>query len=362
MKTTRIAQLASIAAIATLALAGCAANEAGTSNSGGSSAVSGTLNGVGSSAQGNAQTAWISGFQQAHSGVTINYDPQGSGAGITQFTSGAADFAGSDAYLDDDELKATFAGCASGSKVVEVPNYISPIVLAYNIDGVKSLKLSPENIAGIFSGKITKWNDPAITADNSGVKLPNATINTVHRSDDSGTTENFTDYVHQTAPKVWKDEGNKTWPLKSGDGAKGTPGVATAIKNGTNTIGYLDESGASGLSFAEIKVGDTWVKPSAEGAAKVVAESKTASGRASNDLAIDVNRTTTASDEYPLVLVSYLMGCEQYKDAKKGALVKSYFSYVTSADAQKAAASAAGSAPLSDALTAKVTAAIATIK
>lgn len=363
MKTRRIIQVASVAAIAALAMTGCAANEAGSSDSSASgSSLSGTLNGIGSSAQGAAQTAWQSGFQTTNSGVTVNYDPQGSGAGVTQFTAGAADFAGSDAYLDDDELKATFVGCASGATPVEVPNYISPIAVVFNVKGVDSLNLSASTIAQIFQGKITKWNDAAIAKENSGVTLPDATINTVHRSDDSGTTFNFTDYLHQAASSDWKAEGNKVWSVKVGDGAKGTPGVATAVKNGTNTIGYIDESAAGDLNVAKLKVGDSYVAPSADAAAKVVAESKVASGRADNDLAIDINRTTTASDEYPLVLVSYLIGCSEYKDSAKGALVKAYFGYTTSEAGQEVAAKSAGSAPLSTELSKKVAAAVATIK
>lgn len=363
MKTRRIIQVASVAAIAALAMTGCAANEAPSSDSSASgSSLSGTLNGIGSSAQGAAQTAWQSGFQTANSGVTVNYDPQGSGAGVTQFTAGAADFAGSDAYLSDDELKAKFVGCADGATPVEVPDYISPIAIVFKVDGVKDLNLSASNIAKIFSGKITKWNDPAIAKDNSGAKLPDATINTVHRSDDSGTTFNFTDYLHQAAPADWKEEGNKVWSVKVGDGAKGTPGVATAVKNGTNTIGYIDESAAEGMNVAKLKVGDAFVAPSAEAAAKVVSESKIASGRAANDLAININRTTTASDEYPLVLVSYLIGCSEYKDSAKGALVKAYLGYATSEAGQQIAAKTAGSAPLSKDLSAKVATAIATIK
>ena len=114
-----------------------------------------------------------------------------------------ADFAGSDARLKDDELASTFAGCAAGTKAIDLPVYISPIAIVYNVDGVDDLNLDAATIAGIFSGTITTWNDPAIAALNPDATLPSAPITVVHRSDDSGTTKNFTDYLAQNAPTVW---------------------------------------------------------------------------------------------------------------------------------------------------------------
>ena len=160
--------------------------------------MSGTLNGAGSSAQEAAQGAWTAGFQQANTGATVNYDPSGSGAGVEQFLAGAVNFAGSDAYLDDTQIADSKKPCA-GQTALEVPNYISPIAMVFNVDGVDKLQLSPDTAAKIFAGKITKWDDAAIKADNPGAKLPAQTITPVHRSDDSGTTKNFTDYLHQTA-------------------------------------------------------------------------------------------------------------------------------------------------------------------
>ncbi|WP_029146370.1 phosphate ABC transporter substrate-binding protein PstS [Microbacterium luticocti] len=366
MKLTRIAPLGALALCGALVLAGCAANESGsgaTPSSGSSDTkLAGTINGIGSSAQGTAQQTWIAGIQTANPDLNINYDPQGSGAGRKSFISGAADFAGSDAALSDDELKGTFAVCADGSKAIDLPVYISPIAIAYNVEGLTDLKLDAATIAGIFSGKITTWNDPKIAALNEGAKLPDAAITVVHRSDDSGTTQNFTEYLAANAKDVWTAEPSQTFPFQVGDAAKGTSGVAEATKNAKNSITYIDESGAAGLSIAELKVGDAFVKISADGAAAVVADSPLVTGREQNDLAIAIDRTDTKANAWPLVLVSYMITCQEYKDAAKGALVSAYVQYVASDAAQKAAAAQAGSAPLSAELSAKVIAAAQTIK
>ncbi|MDL9981054.1 phosphate ABC transporter substrate-binding protein PstS [Microbacterium sp. ASV49] len=367
MKLSRIAQLGAVAAVAVLALAGCASNEGGAPSTSAPASdapkLSGTLNGIGSSAQGAAQTAWIAGIQTANNGLTINYDPQGSGAGRKSFISGAADFAGSDAALKDEELAGTFALCKPGTKAIDLPVYISPIAVAYNVPGVKDLKLDAETIAKIFSGKVTKWNDPAIAALNSGASLPDATITVVHRSDDSGTTQNFTDYLAQNAPDAWTAPAAQTFPFQVGDAAKGTSGVVAAAKNAQNSITYVDESGigTSGLQVAQLKVGDSFNKISAEGAAKVVADSPLVSGRAANDLAIQINRKDTQAGAWPLVLVSYVIACQNYTDAAKAALVSGYVQYIASDAAQQTAATQAGSAPLSADLAKKVSAAAASI-
>jgi phosphate transport system substrate-binding protein len=354
-----------ILAVAALALTACATNEGaspGGSASASATTFSGTLNGIGSSAQGAAQTVWATGFQTANSGATINYDPQGSGAGRTSFIGGSADFAGSDAALKKAELTSEFIGCAAGSSAIDLPVYISPIAIAYNVDGLKDLKLDAATIAGIFSGAITTWDDPKIAALNADTSLPDAAITVVHRSDDSGTTQNFTEYLAANAKDVWTKPASQTYPYQVGDAAKGTSGVADATKSAKNSITYIDESGANGLSIAQLQVGSEFVKLTAAGAADVVAASPIESGRAENDLAIAIDRTNTAANAWPLVLVSYLIACQEYKDAAKGDLVKGYAGYIASEAAQQAAAKSAGSAPLSKELAAKVQAAIATIE
>ncbi|MGZ4438138.1 MAG: phosphate ABC transporter substrate-binding protein PstS [Nocardioidaceae bacterium] len=344
-----------------LSLSACgAANEqpaAGASDS----KLSGTLNGAGSSAQEAAQGAWQAGFQTANPNVTVNYDPVGSGGGREQFLSGGVQFAGSDSYLTTDEIKSSKKAC-NGQSALEAPDYVSPIALVYNLDGVKNLQLSAKTAAEIFSGKITKWDDPAIKADNPGAKLPAQAIAPVHRSDESGTTDNFTQWLSGAGQGAWTAAPDGVWPIKGGEGAQGTSGVIDAVTNGKGTIGYADASQAGNLSVAKIKVGNAYVAPSAAGAAKAVDVSKPVPGRAANDFAVDVDRTTTESGTYPLVLVSYVIACPTYKDKATANLVKSYLTYVVGAQGQKAAATTAGSAPLSSTLSSKASAAISQIK
>jgi phosphate transport system substrate-binding protein len=341
---------ASIAVLA-LALTGCGAgNDSGTDggDSGDSGAsLSGTLSGGGSSAQEAAQGVWRAGFQGDNSAVTVNYDPVGSGTGRENFISKAYSFAGSDSALstDEGELDAAKARCG-GEDPIEVPAYVSPIAVVYNLDGVDELNLSPETIAGIFDEKITTWDDPAIAADNPDADLPDTSITPVHRSDDSGTTKNFTDYLSKAANGAWTYDADSIWPKQSGEAAEGTSGLVAAVKSGAGAIGYADESQAGGLGVAAIGVGDEFNKPSADGAAMVLANSPRTEGRADVDMAIDIDRTITDSGAYPLLLTSYLIACQHYDDANEAALVKGFLAYAVSSDGQQEAADQAGSAPL----------------
>ena len=340
----------SVAALALgLGLTACgAANEqpsGGTSNAASGTKLSGTLNGAGSSAQEAAQGAWQAGFQTANPDVTVNYDPVGSGGGREQFIAGGVDFAGSDAYMTSDELTGATKRC-NNQAPIEIPDYVSPIAIIFNIDGVDKLQLSPATLAQIFSGKITKWNDPAIAAENQGVKLPSASITAVHRADDSGTTENFTDYLNKTAPSDWTNAADGVWPLKGGEAATGTSGVVAAVKNGANSIGYADASQAGDLGKAAVKVGNEYVEPSAEAAAKILEISPKVKGSDANAMVYNLDRTTTESGVYPIVLTSYIIACPTYSDQAKADLVKGYLTYVLGSDGQQAAAKTAGSAPL----------------
>jgi phosphate transport system substrate-binding protein len=357
LSTTSRAVPVAMALAGTLALAACgASNESNTaaSTSGGSSAaqLSGTLNGAGSTAQQAAMQAWSAGFNSVQPQVTVNYDPVGSGGGRDQWLAGGVAFAGSDAALSDDEETKAKTLCGSDG-VFELPNYVSAIAVVYNVPGVSKLNLKPDTIAKIFSGSIKKWNDPAIAADNSGAKLPDMAIAPVHRSDKSGTTKNFTDYLAKAATSNWPSGAVDTWALKGGEAANGTSGVIAAVKAGKGAIGYADESQAAGLGVANVGVGSSFVAPTADAAAKVVEGSKLKSGRGTYDFAYDLNRTPTASDEYPIVLVSYHIGCIKAKDKSTADALKAFENYVISTDGQEAAAKSAGSAPITDAVRAK---------
>lgn len=375
MKLTRIAQLSAIGAVAALTLVGCASNEGGGSSTDGSSSgasssapegsgLAGTLNGGGATSQQVAVQTWTTTFQKANADVTVNYDPQGSGTGRESFASGAFNFAGSDRAFKADELTSiTFEACAADTSLVEIPAYISPIAIAFNLGGdITSLDLDGKTLASIFAGTITTWNDPAIAATNPDVKLPDTKITPVHRSDKSGTTGNFTDYLAVAGEGAWTHDSVEEWPLESGEAAQGTSGVVEAIKAGVGTIGYADSSQATGLASVNIKVGDEFVGHSAEGAAKAADASPMEEGREATDLAIELDRGTTEAGAYPVVLISYLIGCSEYKDAAVGTLVKGFFETAISPEGQDAAAASAGSAPISDDLRAKAQTAVDAIK
>lgn len=343
-----------------LGLAACgAANEDADTTTDSTSKLSGTLNGGGASSQESAVAAWKAGFQTTNADVTVNYDPVGSGGGREQFLAGGLAFAGSDAYLSEEELAVATKRC--DGDVVSVPLYVSPIAVIFNLAGVDDLKLDAATVGSIFEGKITTWNDPAIAALNDGVKLPNETITPVHRADDSGTTKNFTDYLSAAAGGTWSGGVVETWPIKGGEAAEGTSGVVQAVSGGKGTIGYADASQAGKLGQVQLKVGNEFVAPTAEAAAKVLDTAEPATGRADTDIALKIDRTTTASGVYPLVLVSYQIACQKYEDAAQGELVKAWLTYVASKDGQAASAKAAGSAPLSADFASKVSAAIASI-
>ena len=343
-----------------LVLSSCATNEMQMTATPG--AHSGELNGSGASSQGSASDAWVAAFQTNNPASTINYSPDGSGAGRKAFMSGGVAYAGSDSALSTHELGETFGACMPGTAAIDLPVYISPIAVIFNIDGVTELNLDSATIAKIFTGAITRWNDPQIVALNPAARLPDASITPVHRSDDSGTTKNFSDYLAQTAAAEWTAEASDTFPFTFGEAAQGTSGVVDAVTNGKNTIGYSDASRAKGLSFAAIKVGESFVDFTAQAAAKSVAESPRVEGRSANDIAIALDRTTTNPGHYPLVLVSYLIVCQEYANPATGELVKAYATYIASQQGQAQAATSAGAAPLSDKLSAIVLAAIETIR
>ncbi|HUH53602.1 MAG TPA: phosphate ABC transporter substrate-binding protein PstS, partial [Microbacteriaceae bacterium] len=352
---------------ALLGLSACAVNEMGINDSnltttGGEVKASGNLVGAGASSQGEGQNAWIASFIDVNPNIEVTYDPAGSGAGRENFQQGASSFAGSDRAFNLEEISAgPFAACTPDSDLVELPVYVSPIAIVFNIEGVSALNLDAATIAKMFTGEIKKWNDPAIAEQNPTVTLPELEVTAVHRADKSGTTGNFTDYLSAAAPDVWRHGSVEEWPIEAGEAAPQTSGLINAVVGGQGTIGYVDASRATDLATVSLKVGDRYVPYSPEAAAAVLDASEFEAERAATDLAINIDRTATAGDVYPLVLVSYLIGCESYADDSKAALVKEYFSYVASEFGQKIAQTNAGSAPISDELRVKVEEAIAQI-
>ncbi|PRW64823.1 phosphate ABC transporter substrate-binding protein PstS [Actinopolyspora mortivallis] len=355
--TVRRAAAGTAAVALTLVLGACgAANEQNSSGDG--SGLSGTLDGAGASSQEAAQQAWRAAFSDKNPDLTVNYAPIGSGGGRERFVSGATDFGGTDAALEGEELSGAKERCGG---LVELPVYVSPVAVAFNLDGVDELKLRPATIAKIFDQKITKWNDPEIAETNPDVELPDTQITPVNRSDESGTTENFTDYLSAAAPEAWPHEVSGNWPVPGGEAAKGTSGVKNAIDAGQGTIGYLDASQVGELGTVAVGVGEEFVSYSPEAAAKVLEVSERKKNQGEHVFAYDLARDTRSSGTYPIVLVSYGMACTDYDDSETGELVRAYFEYILSEQGQQKAAEAAGSAPISQALRQKLRPAVEAI-
>lgn len=359
MKALRIGQSAAVLSIAALALTACggsntpaaSSSAAGGSSAAGSSATStltGTLTGGGASSQEAAMTAWADGFTAANPGVKVQYNPVGSGAGRKGFLAGQYQFAGSDSAMKEDEQTEAQKICGPDG-AVQVPAYVSPIAVAFNLPGVERVNMDADTIASVFTKKITKWNDPKIAEQNEGVELPDTAITVVHRSDESGTTKNFQDYLSAAAPKVWTYGVEEKWPSDiQAENAQGTSGVVGLATKTEGSIVYADASQIGKLGTVAVKVGDKYEAYTPEAAAKTVETSKKVSTN-EHDLAIKLDRTSTTAGTYPIVLVSYHIFCATYKDQETVDLIKAFGKYAVSAEGQKVASESAGNAPLTDA-------------
>ena len=355
MKSTsaRRAILPGIAALALLVSACGASNEDTPAGSDGgseapseASGLTGTLKGAGATSQEKAQEAWSTAVQGLNEGFTVEYNLTGSTDGRSMFTDGAVAFAGTDSALTDEEGELTAATEQCGSEPLQVPAYVSSIAIFFNLTGITELNMSADTIAKIFNGDITTWNDPAIAEANPDADLPDTDITPVHRSDESGTTKNFTDYLGKAAPETWTYEAEDAFPV-DGEAADGTSGVVKSVEGNEGFIGYADNSQvAEGDGRVAVAVGDTFVGPSPEGAAKTVEVSPPLEGVSDLDMAVAIDRTTTEDGAYPVVLLSYLVACTSYDDAETEANVKGYLSYIVSDAGQQASAEYAGSAPL----------------
>lgn len=364
MKITKLGRAALIAGVGSILLASCAANEGGSGGSGegAETGLSGTIQATGSSAQSAAQEAWVAAFLDANPDADVIYEPTGSGTGRDNFIAGSSNFVGSDRAFSADEIAEGGFGACVSDDIIEIPVYISPVAVVFNLEGIDTLNLDDATIAGIFAGTITNWNDPAIADQNPDAELPDLAIAPVHRSDASGTTDTFTAYLEATAPDVWTYEAGDEWPIQGGEAAQGTSGVIDRVSNGQGAVGYADASQAGDLGTVAVQVGEDYVPYSSEAAAQLVAGSSIEEGRGDADLVFDVDPAAAADGAYPIALVSYLIGCTQYEDPEVAALVQAYFSYVASPEGQDAAAENAGSAPINDDLRTQIEDAIALIQ
>jgi len=314
------------AALAAVALSITACSSSSTTGSSSGSSLSGTLNGSGSSFQLTFQQTAIQNFRSIQSGMTVNYGGGGSGKGRTDLAGNVVQFAGSDSPIPAAET-ANF----KGKTVLYFPVVIGPITVSYNLSGVSGLKLDGPVIADIFQAKITKWNDPAITALNPGVKLPSTPIVIARRSDSSGTTANFSQFLVDAAPN-WKLGTSSTisWPANS-QGGSGNGGVAQIVHSTPGAIGYVDYSDAkaAGLTYASVKNKDgNYVAPSVQSATT-----------AADNSTINPDLTFSAiwapgAGSYPITYQSWDLVYQKQSSTNTTKMLKAYIGYLLG-DGQK---------------------------
>jgi phosphate transport system substrate-binding protein len=311
-------RLGAVIVLTALAISGCGTDDNSSRLSAGrrpATPVAGaddqaTLSGAGATFPATIIQEWIKQYRPLVPGVTVNYQPIGSGAGIQQLVSRTVDFAGSDVPLKASEVEAT----GGAGAVVQIPWTAGGVAVEYNLPGVDGLRLTPQALAGVFAGRITKWNDPAIKAENPNAALPGSGIQVVHRSDGSGTTQVFTDYLKAVAPDVWTYTSGKDWPADTpGTGAKGSDGVTAAVKQSVGAIGYAEPSypKQAGLGIAHIRnTAGRFVGPEARAVSAALAA---ATVRPDGSLAL--NFTAPSPEAYPISSASYLMFYRAASDA-----------------------------------------------
>ena len=273
---------------------------------------------------------WFSEYSAAHPGVTINYQAIGSGGGVRQMTAGLVDFGASDMPVTDEQL------ATSKTKLTHIPTVMGAVVASFNVPGVSDLKFSPDVLADIYLGKIANWNDPRIAKDNAGVSLPNLKIIVVHRSDGSGTSYIFTDYLSKVSSDWANGPGrgaSPSWPM--GVGGKGNPGVAGLVRQLPGAIGYVELLYAlqNHISYGEIKNADgNWVKASIEGVTAAAASIK----QMPSDYRVSITNAP-GKDAYPISSFTYLLVPLKFPDAAKGKVIKDMLSWIINSGEGEAA-------------------------
>ncbi len=311
------------------------------------------LNGAGATFPYPMYSKWFSEYHKAHPDIQINYQSIGSGGGIRQVTAGTVDFGASDGPMTDEQL------AQAKTKILHIPTVLGAVVPAYNIPGVSGeVKFTPEALAGIFLGKITSWNDKAITGANPGINFPSQPIVVIHRSDGSGTTYIFTDYLSKVSAE-WKNSVNKgtsvKWPV--GLGGKGNEGVAGMVRQMDGAIGYIE------LIYAvQNKIPYGSVKNAAGQFVKASLESTTAAAASVKAMPADFRVSITnppGKDAYPIASFTWLLIPAQSKDGK-GKILSDFLNWMVD-DGQKLT-SQLTYAPLPDNVAAKVKDAIKQVR
>ena len=287
------------------------------------------LTGAGATFPNPIYTKWFDAYNKA-TGIQINYQSIGSGGGIRQFTEGTVDFGATDGPMSPAQMEAV------QNNVLHIPTVIGAVVLTYNLPslGTTQIQLDGATIADIYLGRITKWNDKRIAATNPGVSLPNADIIVVHRSDGSGTTYVFTDYLTKVS-REWKDKVNYAtsvkWPV--GLGGKGNEGVTQQVKQLEGTIGYVEliYAVSNKLPYAKVKnAAGNFVVPSLESATAAAASAKFAKD---TDFRVSITNAPGAQT-YPITSFTWLLVRPDSKDAAKAKLVRDFLTWMVTPDAQ----------------------------
>ncbi|HVI10769.1 MAG TPA: phosphate ABC transporter substrate-binding protein PstS [Candidatus Binatia bacterium] len=313
-----------------------------------------TLNGAGATFPYPMYSKWFNEYHKLHSDIQINYQSIGSGGGIRQVIAGTVDFGASDGPMTDDQLK------EAKMKILHLPTVLGADVPAYNIPGVNvELKFTPDALAGIFLGRITKWNDKALTGSNPGVSLPDKDIIVVHRSDGSGTTYIWTDYLSKVSADWQGQVGKGTsvkWPI--GLGGKGNEGVAGLIRQLPGSIGYVELIYAvqNNIAYGSVKnAAGNFVKASLEGVTAAAASSP----KMPPDFRVSITNAP-GKDAYPISSFTWLLIPEQSKDPAKGKILADFLNWMVT-DGQKMTA-ALSYAPLPDSVVQKEKEAIKTVR
>ncbi|MFH8609768.1 phosphate ABC transporter substrate-binding protein PstS [Streptomyces sp. NPDC018029] len=338
----------SLTALLSLSLTGCGVLGDGGDDGGGASsagaaavagidcAATGKVQGTGSSAQQNAMKYWIKHYQAACPGVRIAYNPIGSGAGGAQFLRGATAFGGSDSALKPDEVERSKAVCRGG-RAIDLPMVGGPIAIGYDVPGVTDLVLDAPTLAKIFDRKITAWDDPAIRRLNPGAELPAMPIRPVHRSDDSGTTQNFQAYLAGAAPAAWPHPVGKAWQGTGGASASGSSGVASAVTSGFGAIGYFELSFARARQIKTVSI-DTGapapVAPTPGSASAGIAAAARVAGEG-KDMKLKFRYGASTPGAYPIVQVTYEIVCDKGNHKETLPALKSFLTYTASKAGQK---------------------------
>ncbi|WP_307840421.1 phosphate ABC transporter substrate-binding protein PstS [Streptomyces sp. G44] len=298
-------------------------------------AKSGKVPGTGSSAQQNAMKYWIKQYQLACPGVRIAYNPIGSGAGGAQFLRGATAFGGSDSALKPDEVARSEDVCRGG-RAIDLPMVGGPIAIGYDLPGFDGLVLDAPTLAKIFDRRITSWDAPEIQRLNPGAELPSMPVRPVHRSDDSGTTQNFQAYLAGAAPDVWQHPVGKAWQGRGGASASGSSGVASEVTSGFGAIGYFELSFARARHIKTISI-DTGasvpVEPTPRTASAGIAAARVA-GRG-KDMTLKFRYDASTPGAYPIVQVTYEIVCDKGNQQATLPALKSFLAYTASEAGQK---------------------------